>query len=125
MRLLVRLAWNARGLDSWALRLRLSLGRRAPGVPDVLRGHCHVIVLPEPEYGPTLGRERLVGLMVSSDIPGQLCLPPVRIGYGCRCVPGALVPEAAIDEDRDVHTREHNVSAPAREPGQRVVDAES
>jgi len=53
--------------------------------------------------------ERFSRRAVPLDIPLQLRFPVLAISDGDRRMQGAPVPEAAVDEDRQPHTRERHV----------------
>jgi len=81
-------------------------------------------VLPEAQNGPTEVVEMLVGLPVALDVAGQLGRPPFLVRHGVCRVRGAPVPEATVNEDRDMRPGEEEVCAATRKARDRVVDAE-
>lgn len=55
-------------------------------------------MFPEPEHGPTLSFEGSSRVNITTLIPFEFPIPPVRIGAGPDPVIGAPVPKAAVDE---------------------------
>jgi hypothetical protein len=68
-------------------------------------------VLSEAQDGPAEVAERRVVLAIALDIAPELLLPEGTIRGGQGRVLGALVPEAAIDEDGDLLAGERDVRA--------------
>lgn len=70
-------------------------------------------MLPESEHEPTVVRQQTVRIGVTPAVPGDLLIPEgsVRLREGRML--RAAVPEAAVDEDGYVCTREQDVTAPS------------
>lgn len=70
-----------------------------------------VVVLPESQHRPAVLSEDFVHAAVSVPIGVDLLAPPVGIGFGCRGVDGAAVPEAAVEEHDELTTGPYDVAA--------------
>src|SRR3954449_12536487 len=79
------------------------------GVRDPLRRRGRRLVLPDPHDRPALGREARVRVAVARDVSLDLRPPEVRVVARPRTVLGAAVPEAAVDEHRDLRAGEDDV----------------
>lgn len=72
---------------------------------------CWVIMLPEPQHGPTSLFEKRVNAAVSIPITSDLLLPPVRVRLGSCAVLWAPMPEAAVQEYDQSSAAPYYVSA--------------
>lgn len=77
-------------------------------------------VLPCPHHCPSQGGKACVSGTVALSVRVQLLRPPFRVRDRDGLVVGALVPEAAVDEDHNTRAREHDVGSTA-EGGLRPV----
>jgi hypothetical protein len=72
-----------------------------------------MFVFPDPNHGPAVPGETLVGLVIPFDIPRELLRPPRRICAREGRVLWARMPEAPVHEHRQAFLREHDVRPPA------------
>ena len=73
-----------------------------------------ILVFPHPDDRPASFDEAPVRLRVALDVAGEFGGPPVRVGGRRRSMLRARMPEAAVDEDRNLRPREHDVSCPSQ-----------
>jgi hypothetical protein len=66
-------------------------------------------MFPYPLDGPARGSELFIDPLVAFAIDLQLPDPELRVLRRRSIMLGASVPEAAVDEDRDLRAREHDV----------------
>jgi hypothetical protein len=69
--------------------------------PHPVRSGVHVLVLPDPDDGPSLGRESAVDPPVPPDVESELGCPVLAIVSGNIAMLRAGVPETAIHEHGD------------------------
>lgn len=81
------------------------------------------VVLPSPNYAPSLRLKRRFGVKIARDIRAKFGCPPLRVRTWAGPMLRADVPEAAVDEDRDFGAGKSNVDCPTRQFGHRIVDA--
>ena len=79
-------------------------------------------MLPEPQHRPSLLFEAAVRVPVAIHVPAQLVHPPLPVRRRYRHVLWTRVPEAAIDEHRNLSSGEQQISTSACHSGQRGVD---
>lgn len=82
-----------------------------------------ILVLPEPEHSPPLSLQQSRRARVTLSIGLEFRLPPVRVVLRRNGVGGATVPEATIDEDRQLCMRKCDIDGPPRESGNGELDA--
>lgn len=82
-----------------------------------------LLVLPDPNDGPTHLGQTSIGVAVTCAICIKLLSPPGRVLSRPSAVFRTAVPEATIDEDHDALRREDDVAA-APETWQGVINAE-
>lgn len=88
-------------------------------------GIIHFVVLPDPHDGPPGLGERCIDPTVALDVRSELWHPVLEVRLRDVLVVWATVPEAAIDEDGDLPTREDDIGAHSDGPDpQEVVLAE-
>lgn len=75
------------------------IGERAG---DAVRDSHRILVLPEAQHRPALRHQVCGRFAVAGDVAVELVAPPFGIGFGVGGVFGAAVPEAAVEEDRDL-----------------------
>jgi hypothetical protein len=102
--------------------LRDTKSEHSDNLPDRTVGH---FVLPYPYDFPSCCPEELIGLSVPFDGSGEFLLQPRSIGFRLGTVSGAMVPEAAVNENCYVRLCEHNVCAPPYSGNRCVVDSVS
>src|SRR4051794_17086537 len=83
------------------------------------------LVLPNADHIPSEPSEGCIRLGVAAPIRGDLVTPPSSVCFRLNAVVRTPVPEAAIDEDRNLGGGENDVGAPLRESRNRVIDAEA
>lgn len=83
----------------------------------------HVLVLPHAKHGPSEGAEMAVCVTVPLDVARELGTPPRGVRSGRCLVLRASVPEAAVDEDRDLRAGEQDIRPTSRHAWQGVVDS--
>lgn len=104
----------------------MSLAPCSPGSDDTLQRVTHldrILVLPESQNGPAEGVQMLVGSSIPLDVPTKFLGPPLSIRLRNAQMLRAGVPEATIDEDRDLGRTEHHVRTSPAHSGQRSVHA--
>lgn len=110
--------------------MKRCLGRRPP--PDQLRdtngGLGRVLMLPYTEHTPASLGEQAISLKVAFPVTDDLLSPVIGVRLRHGVVLGAAMPEAAVEEDRDLCPGEHQVSGTAdrrkRADGNSVPQAE-
>lgn len=108
-------------------------GLWANGCDDDLRDCIRILMFPEAEHSPSGIAQKVVCLAIALDVPLQLRQPIVGVALGQARMLWTPVPEAAVDEDRNLPLREHNIrsaSPPERSeiysvPHTRGVDSAS
>jgi hypothetical protein len=83
----------------------------APEQLNRVRDRDGVLVLPGADHSPAGVSERRRRSVVPGAVGGELLLPPSSVRSGGDGVLRARVPKAAVDEDRDPRTCEHDVRA--------------
>jgi hypothetical protein len=81
------------------------------------------IVLPESENRPSGDAQVPVGLAVTLHVAREFLRPPSSVARRRGLVVRTAVPEATLDEDRDMSPRERDVGPSPRHAGQRPVNA--
>jgi len=69
-------------------------------------------VLPDPQDYPAALPERAIHNSVASSVAGKFLLPESTVGSWLRCVSGATVPEATVDENGKAEFRKCKIRIP-------------
>ncbi len=88
---------------------RWSLTSLPEAPKDLLSCEGWVFVLPDSDHGPASGRKVRVIPLIPVFVPSKLCRPVAAISLRAGAMIGASVPEAAINEDRELCSREDDV----------------
>lgn len=78
---------------------------------DLLGDQVWVLVLPDSDHGPAGGCEGRVVPPVPVSVASKLCGPVEAISLRAGAMVGTSVPEAAVDENRELGSREDDVGA--------------
>jgi hypothetical protein len=78
---------------------------------DLLGDQVWVLVLPDSDHGPARGCEGRVVPPVPVFVASKLCSPVEAISLRTGAMVGTSVPEAAVDENRELGSREDDVGA--------------
>lgn len=81
--------------------------------PEALDSRHRLLVLPDAQHEPTLCLEVFGRVGVPRAVGGKLSRPPLGVGHWLSPMLGTPVPEAAVDEDRDLVAGEGDVDGPA------------
>lgn len=81
------------------------------------------LVLPDSDDGPAELTERRIGAPISSDVCVELLAPPLRVVLRRCGVLRTAMPEAAVDEDRDLLFGEADVGPRAKRWREPEVDS--
>jgi hypothetical protein len=80
---------------------------------DQVRSDHRVVMLPDAEYGPAGFTQHRVNLSVTTNVSINFGNPIIDIAAWLPIVLRAPVPEAAVDEHRDLCANEHHISRTA------------
>ena len=67
------------------------------------------LMLPDPNYFPALGAEGAGDEFIAGLVAGDFLAPEFRVMLRLRAVDRAAVPEAAVDEDRQMQFEENEI----------------
>jgi hypothetical protein len=114
---------RSRSTGGWSRQKRPAC-RRASSNPgrDPRRSIIRVFVLPEPNHGPPGGTKPCVSVGISLLVRLQLRSPPISVRPRRRPMLRAVMPEAAIHEDRKANAWEEDVGTAAHTHEGRAVD---
>lgn len=96
----------------WRSPPRFLSARRLDRILHAVGGLVDILVLPHAKDVPARRRQSIVRIAVTSHIASDLFCPPLSIGGGPCHMRRAAVPEAAVNEDCELRSRKHEVSAP-------------
>lgn len=82
---------------------------RPYGLFDPIRGNLGVFVLPNPNRDPAARTKNCIGLGITESVSFDLLIPEGRVADWQRAVVGAPMPEAAVNENRNLGPRKHDV----------------
>jgi hypothetical protein len=82
------------------------------------------LVLPDPQDAPPVADQTLVGITVTTNVPGKFGRPEASVRLWEGRVLGTGVPKTAVDEDDKTLTREHEIRLPSPVKAERTLNTE-
>lgn len=74
-----------------------------------IRHESGILVFPESEHQPTCSPEFAIVPPIAFDVRRELLKPPTPVGVRCRAMHRTRMPEAAVEEDRDMFLRKDEI----------------